>query len=240
MQGAVREIPEPEQYRLSDLFIDVPAGTVTRNGEVLALPPRTFDLLLALARRYPRRVRRRDLLDTLWPGEVVSDQTLSHRVLLLRRALADDSARPRYVAADRGWGYHLVVPAERLAGGSIAGRTGRLSLRGRSRRLSLALALTALAVAAGAVLPRGRSPVAPASAGLRVEVDPIRCKSASVAHEFVARRLTDRIASAVAADPAAPQNPKEYDRWNVRGTPRLRTRNGVADPSGKPRRWRVA
>ncbi len=104
-----------ERYTAGDLFLDAAQGTVTRRGEPLPLPPRTFELLLVLARRSPERVRRHELLETVWPEEVVSDQTLSHRVLLLRRALGDDTrtlatSRPTVAGAItcwcpwRGWG----------------------------------------------------------------------------------------------------------------------------------------
>ena len=87
---------------------------MSRAGERIALPPRTFELLLLLVRRYPHLVRRHEILDAVWPNEHVTDQTLTHRVLLLRQALGDHAEAPSYVAGERGWGYRLKGPVARL------------------------------------------------------------------------------------------------------------------------------
>jgi TolB-like protein/lipopolysaccharide biosynthesis regulator YciM len=60
-------------------------------------------------------MRRQELLETVWPNEFVSDDTLSQRVRLLRESLGDPTENPRYVASRRGWGYRLIAPVELLA-----------------------------------------------------------------------------------------------------------------------------
>ena len=104
----------PERYRVDDLLVDVDACAVTRGQTAIALPPRTFDLLVELVRRHPRVVRREDLLERVWQGEEVLDEALSQRVMLLRRALGDTADSPRYIALVRKWGYKVVAPVERL------------------------------------------------------------------------------------------------------------------------------
>jgi hypothetical protein len=51
---------------------------------------------------------------TVWPGLVVSQETISQRVKLLREALGDDSRQPRYIARLRSRGYYLVGTVEAL------------------------------------------------------------------------------------------------------------------------------
>jgi DNA-binding winged helix-turn-helix (wHTH) protein len=98
-----------EQYRIADLTIDVEAVSVLREGgESLPLPRLSFDLLVALARRAPDVVRTDELISTVWAGIAVSDETLTQRVALLRRALGDEAKNPRYLRAVRGRGYQLV------------------------------------------------------------------------------------------------------------------------------------
>ena len=110
--------PRGERHRVADLVVDIDGGTVTRGSETIGLSPLSFDLLVALVRRAPNVVRRQELLETVWPNEFVSDETLSQRVRLLRESLGDAIAEPRYVASLRGWGYKLVPPVERLPGQS--------------------------------------------------------------------------------------------------------------------------
>jgi len=49
-----------------------------------------------------------ELIAQVWPGRVVSPETVTQRVRLLRRALGDDAHDPRYVGLARGQGYRLL------------------------------------------------------------------------------------------------------------------------------------
>jgi DNA-binding winged helix-turn-helix (wHTH) protein len=102
-----------EVYRIGELILDVDARLLTRAGELLALPPKTFELLHELVRRAPGVVRRQELMDTVWAHEIVNDETLTQRVMLLRRALGDNPNSPRYIAAMPRWGYRLVAEVRR-------------------------------------------------------------------------------------------------------------------------------
>ncbi|MEM7586258.1 MAG: winged helix-turn-helix domain-containing protein [Acidobacteriota bacterium] len=97
-----------ECYRLRDLVLDVGAASVTRDDQSLHLPGLSFDLLVTLARRAPDVVPADELIAGVWQGTAVSDETLTQRVALLRRALGDDAKDPRYVRSVRGRGYQIV------------------------------------------------------------------------------------------------------------------------------------
>ncbi len=106
---------EHELYRVGDLTLDVDGRLLTRGGELVPLPPKTFELFVELVRRAPGVVRRQELLDTVWAHELVNDEALTQRVMLLRRALGDDPKEPRFIASAPRWGYRLVAPVERVA-----------------------------------------------------------------------------------------------------------------------------
>jgi TolB-like protein/DNA-binding winged helix-turn-helix (wHTH) protein len=97
-----------ERYRIDDLLLDVGARRVTRDGAEIELPRLSFELLVELARSAPDTVSIDRLLGRVWGGVVVSSSTVAKRVELLRAALRDDSADPRYIALVRGYGYRLV------------------------------------------------------------------------------------------------------------------------------------
>jgi TolB-like protein/DNA-binding winged helix-turn-helix (wHTH) protein/Tfp pilus assembly protein PilF len=101
-------------YRIGDIEVNLGRVIATRQGEVLSLPPLSFDLLIALARAAPNVATLDDLMRQVWPRSVVSPESLSQRIKLLREALGDDSHYPRYIAGVRGRGYRLVVPVEEL------------------------------------------------------------------------------------------------------------------------------
>ena len=124
MEGETTQRRLPERYRIADLALDVDACTLTRDDTAIALPPRTFELLVALVRRFPNVARREDLIESLWHGESVLDEVLSQRVMLLRRALGDTAERPRYIALVRKWGYKVVAPVQRLTDAPTATARG--------------------------------------------------------------------------------------------------------------------
>ncbi len=107
-------------YRLDDLTIDVGTAQVHRNGQLVPLPRLSFDLLIALIKAAPSLVTVDELMDRVWPGVVVSAETVSQRVKLLRVALDDDARQPRYIAVSRGRGYRIIAPVRTL---DLAGAT---------------------------------------------------------------------------------------------------------------------
>ncbi len=199
------EIEPAQRYRVLDLVIDVPTGTVDRAGERIALPPKTFELLLALVHRAPGVVRRHDLLEAVWPDEHVTEQTLSRRVFVLRHALGDDAAHPRYVAGERGWGYRLVPPVDALP---------RPAPRRRPRPLLAGVTLGALATAAAIAALRPSCGIGAATAPLAVvRVAPFdsspRDKDVEWLAAHLARAARDRVGRlpgvrAVATETRAP------------------------------------
>ena len=106
-----------EVYVVGDLRVDVGQQRVMRSGAEIVLPNLSFQLLVALIRGAPNVLSYDMLMARVWPGLVVSPETLSKRAILLREALGDDAKEPRYVSAVRSRGYRLVAEvtrAERL------------------------------------------------------------------------------------------------------------------------------
>ena len=95
-------------YRVGDLIVDIGQARVTRGDQPIALPKLSFDLLVTLIRHAPNLVSPDELMAQVWPGLVVSLETVSQRVKLLRDALDDDPKQPRYIAGVRGRGYRLI------------------------------------------------------------------------------------------------------------------------------------
>ena len=113
-QERERQTPSASRWRVSDLLLDTRRQRVWRDSREIALPKLTYDLLITLVRLRPAVLSDDDLIRTVWPGLVVSQETVSQRVKLLRAALGDDARNPRYVARLRGRGYHLVGKIDAL------------------------------------------------------------------------------------------------------------------------------
>jgi len=103
------------KYRVGDLTIDTGRQTVSRGAAPIALPKLPYDLLIALVRATPNVVSLDELMRQVWPGVIVSPETVSQRVKLLRDALDDDSRAPRYIGGLRGRGYQVIAEVTELA-----------------------------------------------------------------------------------------------------------------------------
>ena len=103
-------------YRVGDLLVDPGRDEVSRDGRDVPLPKLSFRLFVALIRAAPDLVTHDELMAQVWPGLVVTPETVSQRAKLLRQSLKDDPRRPRYVAGVRGRGYRIVAPVEVVAG----------------------------------------------------------------------------------------------------------------------------
>jgi adenylate cyclase len=135
------------KYTVSDLTIDTGRQLVSRAADPIALPKLSYDLLLALVRAAPNLVSLDELMRQVWPGIVVSPETVSQRIKLLRDALRDDPRVPRYIAGLRGRGYQMVAAVEEIdvgpaaipsaaisaAAPPVANSSDPLSLRGAAR-----------------------------------------------------------------------------------------------------------
>ena len=109
--------PSADIFDFADLRIDVGRRIVSRGKDEISLPKLSFDLLLTLLQRAPNVVSIDDFMQQVWPGLVVSPETVSQRVKLLRDALGDDPHNAKYVAGVRGLGYRVIPPVSRTAKG---------------------------------------------------------------------------------------------------------------------------
>ncbi len=101
-------------WRAGDLELDVGLQRVLQAGKAVELPRLTFDLLRALMQAAPRYLSNEELMQRVWNGLVVSPETVTQRVKLLRDALGDDPRQPRYIEGLRSRGYRLIPPVEEL------------------------------------------------------------------------------------------------------------------------------
>jgi DNA-binding winged helix-turn-helix (wHTH) protein len=74
--------------------VDPREGTVAGRGGTVRLEPKVMEVLAVLS-EHPRRVVSRDeLLDTVWPGVIVTEHTLSRCIYQLRRDLGKVGGKP--------------------------------------------------------------------------------------------------------------------------------------------------
>jgi DNA-binding response OmpR family regulator len=98
----------PNWLRFGDVEVDPPTRTVTRQGKVVNLRPKEFDLLLALMRQHDRVVSREELLRDVWGYRTgVFSRTVDTHMAVLRQKLEAVPLNPRYLITVRAAGYML-------------------------------------------------------------------------------------------------------------------------------------
>jgi TolB-like protein/DNA-binding winged helix-turn-helix (wHTH) protein len=108
-ENTAATIPASAGYQIGDLIVDPGRQCVTRAGIDIPLPRLSFDLLVTLARAAPDLLSFDELNRRVWPGLVITLETISQRVKLVRGALGDDAHAPRYIGGVRGRGYRMVA-----------------------------------------------------------------------------------------------------------------------------------
>jgi len=97
------------RLRVGAWCIDTERGEMTRDGETVRLDPRTLRLLLCLTGRAGGIVSADELLSQVWPGVVVTPDSMYQAIASLRRLLGDDPKQARYIATVPRQGYRMVA-----------------------------------------------------------------------------------------------------------------------------------
>lgn len=67
-------------YRFGTFRIESGTRSLTRHEDAAPLAPKTFDLLLYMARNSGRLLTREELLSAVWPDSIVEEGNLSQNV----------------------------------------------------------------------------------------------------------------------------------------------------------------
>jgi len=112
------------RLRFDRYILDLDRGCLILDGNELALRPKTFAVLQFLAENAGRLVSKEEIIATVWPNLVITDDALVQSVGELRRALGDDGALLIRTIPRRGYRFEpevSVVPAAAQAPDTVQG-----------------------------------------------------------------------------------------------------------------------
>ena len=98
------------RYLLGTAEIDPTRREVLREGTVVDVEPKVFDLIVFLVENTDRVVSKDDLIKAVWDGRAIADTTLSTCVKAARRALGDNGRDQRMIRTLHGHGFRFVGP----------------------------------------------------------------------------------------------------------------------------------
>lgn len=180
--------PLRPRFTFGPFTLDLGRAELSRDGQVLPLRPKAFDLLTVLATRPGQVLSKDELVLTVWPGVVVTDDSLTQCVHELRSALGDAGPALLRTVPRRGYRFDAEVRAEpppvpsvpalppvgtaQAPSGGGRARSSRVALG--AALLGAALLVAALAwLVAGGSAPRGQTPADLARTPLPREVPPL-------------------------------------------------------------------
>ena len=106
----MQSAPQPDEMLAGGpVEIDVARHEIRVRGEVIAFPPKEFELLETFLRRKGRLLTRDFLIEEVWGHDYFGDtKTLDVHVKRIRRKVEDDPHQPSHLLTVRGLGYKFV------------------------------------------------------------------------------------------------------------------------------------
>jgi predicted ATPase len=99
-------------YVFGEYSLDEQRYQLRWRGDELELEPKVFEVLAYLMRERARVVPKAELLEQLWPEQIVGEWSLTRCISVARKALQDTSAEQRIIQTLYGRGYRFVAPVE--------------------------------------------------------------------------------------------------------------------------------
>ena len=117
-------------YRFDRFRVDTGERTLRRDGQLVAVSPKAWEVLKILLERGGCVVDKQFLMDSVWPETFVEENNLAFNISVLRKLLGDEAANPRFIETvpKRGYRFRAEVeieePAEPRTGTGAAARSG--------------------------------------------------------------------------------------------------------------------
>lgn len=142
-----------KNFRMGTWLVQPDLNRLSDGDRVVTLEPRVMGVLVCLARRSGKIVSADKLLDTVWHGRALVDNTIYQAVTHLRKALGDDIHNPRYIETIPKKGYRLICPVTPVAADAGLPEVAfNSSSRWRYRRRTLAIIAGIASIAVAIIL----------------------------------------------------------------------------------------
>src|SRR3954452_20453524 len=102
-------------FVFGEFTLDLQLYQLRQGDQIVPLEPKVFDVLRYLVEHNDRVATKRELLDSLWPNEVVTDAVLPTNINALRRALGQSRGDKIPIETVHGRGYRFAMPVRRSA-----------------------------------------------------------------------------------------------------------------------------
>src|SRR5207237_10716009 len=88
---------------------------VVGSGQVVPLHGKAFELLLTLVSNRGKLLTKDEILELVWPDQIVEESNLTVNMSAIRRALGERANNPRYITTISGRGYRFTGEVRQFA-----------------------------------------------------------------------------------------------------------------------------
>src|SRR3981189_822278 len=96
-------LAETKSYRFGRFVVDRRSACLRRDGVVLPLRPKSFDVLVYLAQNSSRLIPKAELIDNVWQNVIVTENSLVQCLKETREALQDEGQKAIETVSKRGY-----------------------------------------------------------------------------------------------------------------------------------------
>src|SRR5690349_18608162 len=93
----------------AEFELDTLHHRLMREGELLALNVKAFDLLVFLAENAGRVLTKEEILEAVWENRYIEEANLTVQISILRKVLGDRKDQPRFLVTVPGKGYKFIA-----------------------------------------------------------------------------------------------------------------------------------
>ncbi|MBV1910755.1 MAG: winged helix-turn-helix domain-containing protein [Kangiellaceae bacterium] len=170
-------------YQFDDYSVDQEKRMLVRNGELISNDEKSINLIAMLCANYPEVVDKQQLIEKLWPDQVVTDWSLSKLVSDVRQLLGDSGKDQGYIKTIRGKGFRFTceVTEALLPHTPTATRANGA----KYKKQSLALVMVVFVVLSIVGYNHFSSSISDYPYPLRIAVLPVQSESSNLVDDWV-------------------------------------------------------
>jgi DNA-binding winged helix-turn-helix (wHTH) protein/TolB-like protein/cytochrome c-type biogenesis protein CcmH/NrfG len=101
-------------YEFGPFRVDAAKRLLLRDGEMVSVAPKAYEILLVLLQNSGRVMEKDELMSKVWPDTVVEENNLTVNMSALRRALGESKGEHRYIVTVPGRGYQFAASVNEL------------------------------------------------------------------------------------------------------------------------------
>ncbi|HEX3252723.1 MAG TPA: winged helix-turn-helix domain-containing protein [Pyrinomonadaceae bacterium] len=105
-----------QSYEFGRFRLNVAERVLLREGELVPLTPKVFDILVTLVEHGGQVVSKDDLMKRVWPNTFVEEGNLTQNISLLRKALGETPGGAQFIETVPRRGYRFVAESNHSSG----------------------------------------------------------------------------------------------------------------------------